>query len=175
MTVYKKHTTPDGNSGVCTAQVKCPYGGEANHFYYDTSIKQEVLNPDHPTQKAIDKVPSSELLDKAGELVRPDSKVSTEYELLHTALAMRTDKYNEQKEAIIKSYPIKHQDAVRQITGLHEGAGIIAAVDIFDPEEDDYTAKSEATDEEKLAFAESYIRMHRADEKLRAIISASHV
>jgi hypothetical protein len=175
MTVYKKHITPEGDTGICTAQVKCRYGEESNHFYYDTTIKQPVLNPDHPMQKAIDRVPSEELLDKAQELVPAGSEFSSEYNNYHTSLALRTDAYNEQKEAIINSYPVKHQSAVRLITGMHEGAGMIASVDIFDPEEEDYTVKSDATDEAKLKFAQAYMNKFKAENKLRAIISASNV
>jgi len=175
MTVYKKHTTPNGESGICTAKVKCPYGGESNHFYYDTSIRQKVLNPDHPMQKVIDRVPSEELLDKAPELLPPESEFTSEYNNYHQALAKRTDDYNAQKEAIIKSYPVKHQSAVRLITGMHEGAGMIASFEIFDPEEEDFTVKSEASEDEKLTFAQSYLNKFKAENKLRAIISASNV
>lgn len=175
MTIHKKHITPKGETGICAAKVKCPYGGESNHFYYDTSIKQPVLNPTHPTQKKIDNVPSDALLDKAPELVPPDSKFSSEYNNYHTSLAMRTDAYNEQKESIINSYPVKHQSAVRLLTGMHEGAGMIASFDIFDPEEEDYTVKSTASEDEKLQFAQAYLNKFKAENKLRAIISASNV
>jgi hypothetical protein len=175
MTVYKKHMTPNGESGICNAKVKCPYGGESNHFYYDSSIRQKVLSPDSPMQKVIDRVPSEELLDKAPELLAPGSDLSSEYNNYHTALAMRTDAYNEQKEAIIKSYPIKHQSAVRQLTGMHEGAGMIASFEIFDPEEEDFTVKSDATEDEKLKFAQAYLNKFKAETKLRAILSASNL
>ena len=175
MTVYKKHITPEGTTGVCTAEVRCRYGSEANHFYYDSSIKNNVLSPDSPMQKVIDRVPSEELLDKAPELMAPNSDLSSEYENYHFALAKRTDAYNEKKESIINSYPIKHQSAVRQLTGMHEGAGMIASFELFDPEEEDYTVKSDATEDEKLEFAQAYINKFKAENKLRAIISASNV
>lgn len=175
MTVYKKHTTPNGESGVCTAQVKCPYGGESNHFYYDSSIKQEVLNPAHPIQKRIDNVSSEELLEKAPDLYAEGKELSPEYQKAYTAFIRRVEEYTSQRENIIKSYPVKHQSAVRQITAMHEGAGMIASVDIFDPNEEDYTVKSEATEDEKIKFAKSYLDKFKAEEKVRAYISASHV
>lgn len=175
MTVYKKHINPDGESGVCSAEVKCRYGSEANHFYYDSSIKQEVLNPDHPTQKRINNVPSDEMLDKAPDLLNPAKEPSAEFQRAYTTFTRRTEEYYAQREQIIKSYPVKHQSAVRQITGMHEGAGMIASFDIFDPDEEDYTVKSEATEDEKLKFAKAYLEKFKAEEKVRAHISASHV
>lgn len=175
MTVYKKHMTPDGESRICTAQVKCPYGGESNHFYYDSSIKQEVLNPEHPMQKRIDKVPSDELLEKAPDLIAAGKEPTPEFTKAYTAYTRRTEEYSAQREDIIKSYPMKHQSAVRQLTGMHEGAGMIASFDIFDPEEEDYTVKSDATEDEKLKFAKAYLDKFKAENKVRAFISASHV
>lgn len=176
MTVYKKHMTPDGNSGFCSASVRaCPYGGDNKHFYYDSSIKQEVLNPADPMQQRIENLSSEELISKADELYSPTQEFSTEYKLQYKKVEKLTSEYEKQKEAIVTSYPIKHQSAVRQLTGLHEGAGMVASFDLFDPEEDDYTAKSDATDDEKLKFAKSYLDKFKAEGKLRALISASHV
>lgn len=175
MTVYKKHMTPSGTSGVCNAKVKCPYGGESNHFYYDSSIQQEVLSPTHSMQKRIDNVPSDEFLDKAPDLIAEGKEPSPEFQTAYTAYTRRTEEYSAQREEIIKSYPVKHQSAVRQLTGMHEGAGMIASFDIFDPEEEDYTVKSDASDEEKLKFAQTYLNKFKAENKVRALISASHV
>lgn len=175
MTVYKKHINPDGESGVCSAEVKCRYGSEANHFYYDSSIKQEVLNPEHPMQKRIDNVSSDEFLDKAPDLYSESKEPSPEYQKAYATFTRRVEEYVSQREQIIKSYPVKHQSAVRQITGMHEGAGMIASFDIFDPDEEDYTVKSEATEDEKLKFAKAYLDKSKAEEKVRAYISASHV
>lgn len=175
MTVYKKHITPDGEVGVCSAQVKCRYGSEANHFYFDSSIKQKVLDPSHPMQKRIDHVPSDEFLDKAPDLYAEDKEPSPEFQKAYTDYTRRTEEYYSQREQIIKSYPVKHQSAVRQLTGMHEGAGMIASFDIFDPNEEDYTVKSEATEDEKLKFAKAYLDKFKAEAKVRAYISASHV
>lgn len=175
MTVYKKHTTPEGDSGVCTAKVKCRYGGETNHFYYDSSIKQEVLNPADPKQKEIDNVPSAELLDKASDLLPAGTEASEEFKAQHAVTAKLTEAYEKDKEKIISSYPMKHRDSVRMLTGIHEGAGMIASFDIFDPEEDDYTAKSDASDDEKRNFAQSYLKKFKAESRLRSFISASHI
>lgn len=175
MTVYKKHTTPNGESGVCSAKVKCPYGGEANHFYYDSSIKQEVLNPTHPIQKRLNNVPSEDLLDKAPDLYAEGKEPSAEYQKAYTNFTRRVEEYTAQREQIIKSYPVRHQSAVRQLTAMHEGAGMIASFDIFDPEEEDYTVKSDATEDEKMKFAKAYLDKFKAEEKVRAYISASYV
>lgn len=175
MTVYKKHITPDGEVGVCSAQVKCRYGSEANHFYFDSSIKQKVLDPSHPMQKRIDHVPSDEFLDKAPDLYAEGKEPSPEFQKAYTDYTRRTEEYYAQREQIIKSYPVKHQSAVRQLTGMHEGAGMIASFDIFDPNEEDYTVKSEATEDEKLKFAKAYLDKFKSEAKVRAYISASHV
>lgn len=174
MTVSKKHISPDGTSGDCTAKVQCRYGSETPHFYYESSIQQEVLNPDHPMQKRIDNVPSDEFLEKAPDLLNPAKEPSAEFQKAYTNLTRRTEEYYSQREEIIKSYPMKHQSAVRQLTGMHEGAGMIASFEIFDPEEEDYTVKSDATDDEKLKFAQTYLNKFKAENKVRAYISASH-
>jgi hypothetical protein len=174
MTVYKKHTRPNGESGVCSADVKCRYGKEARHFFYDSSIKQEVLDPSHPIQRRLDNVSSDELLEKAPDLYAEGKEPSPEYQEAYTAFTRRVEEYYAQREQIIKSYPVKHQSAVRQLTGMHEGAGMIASFDIFDPDEEDFTVKSEATDDEKMKFAKTYLEKFKAEAKVRAYISASH-
>ena len=174
MTVYKKHMTPDGESRICTAKVKCPYGGESQHFYYDSSIGEPVLNPSSPMQKAINRIPSADLLERGGDYLPPEAD-RTLYNHHHDVLAKRTEEYNAQKEAIIKSYPVKHQRAARLLTTMHEGAGLIAGFDIFDPEEEDGVAKTTATEDQKVKFAQTYMGKFRAEGKLRAAISAANV
>lgn len=175
MTVYKKHITPEGEARICTAENKCRYGSETPHIYYDNDIKQEVLSPEHPMQVRINSIPSDELLEKAPDLFAAGKEPSPEFRQAYVAMTRRTEEYYAKREAIIKSYPIKHQSAVRIMTGMHEGAGMIASFDIFDPDEEDYTVKSDATDAEKRQFAKSYLDKFKAENKVRALISASHV
>lgn len=177
MTVLKKHVTPEGQARDCSAEVRCRYGASAPHFYYDTTIKQEVLNPAHPTQKVIDNVPAEEILEKADSLLPSDVTPTRqqEYDEARYVLLKRTETFNKKREHIINSYSEKHRDTLRALTNSPEGAGSIATFEIFDPEENDGAAKSIATDDEKYAFAKAYLDKNKAEGKLRALISAAHV
>lgn len=173
MTVYKKHITPEGPRE-CSAQVRCRYGESAPHFYYDSTIKQEVLNPAHPAQREIDRVADKDMLAKADSLLPAGAEQTAEYKKAHATLAKKTEVFNAQREKIINSYSQKHRDTIRTLTNSPEGAGSLATFEIFDPEEEDGAAKSIATDDEKYAFAKAFLDKTKADGKLRALISAAH-
>lgn len=175
MTVQKKHISTDGVARKCEATTRpCQYG-DSPHFYHDSSINKEVLPPEHSTQQKINSVSSEDLLKEAPNLIPAGKEPSPEYAKYHALTEKATANWEKQREYIIKSYPVKTQDAVRSLARLPEGAGAIASFELFDPEEEDGVAKSSATEEEKMQFAKVYLDKVQAEQKLRASISAMHV
>lgn len=175
MTVYKKHTRPDKTVGVCNAKVQCPFGSEQEHFYYDTSVNKKVLSPNSVEQKKLDTLSSTFILENATEVFNGDAKIDTAFNGYYENAQKTSSAFDECAEKMIQSYPIKHQSAVSQLLSFPEGAASIASFDIFDPDEEDWAAKSTATDEEKSKLALTYLNKTKAEDTLRAYISSSYV
>lgn len=176
MTRVKKHISPDNQSRECSATTApCRYEGSTEHFYYDTTIQRKVLAPNHPMQKRIDLMNSQELAENAHELVSESAASTDEFKSAHADYQKSLQDLETQREKIIASYDDKFQFSVRLLAESSEGPAALAVVDIFDPEAEDGVAKSTASEEEKMRLAKAAIMKTKAEDKLRALISASHV
>lgn len=175
MTIIKRHINDEGQANPCEALVKCRFGSSAEHHYFDTSIQREVLSPAHPLQNIISSISTEDLADQAPLLASKGAGYTPEFKKAHTDFEKKTQDYSKRLEDIISSYPIKHRSSVRMLTELPMGAGAIAGFEIFDADEEDQIVKSSASDETKMKFAKSFLDATKAENKLRALISASHV
>lgn len=174
MTTIKRHINEEGEAKPCEAQVKCRFGSNAEHHYFDTTIQREVLAPAHPLQALIDNVSSEDLAEQAPLLASKGAGHTQEFKKAHKDFEKKSEKYSNELEEIVSSYPLKHRSSVRMLAELPMGAGAIAGFEIFDPEEEDKMVKSSASDEMKMKFAKSFLDVSKAENKLRALISASH-
>lgn len=171
MTVYKKHTKPDGSDGDCSAKVKCRYGAsDAEHTYYDSSIGKNVLNPESATQKNLNKLTADELHTSREQLVGAESD-SDEYKAVHEKFEAASAAFEKKKEEIVSSYPEPKQDFVKQLLETENGPSLVASFEIFDAPTQS-SLESTSTDEERVAMATSYMGKVKAEEKYRSLVSS---
>jgi hypothetical protein len=172
MTVYKKHTRPDNTSGVCEATIEdCPFGSNgANHFYYDSTIKKEVLNPDSSTQKNLDRLSVEELHTNSTGIVGEEAS-NDNYQSAYADYVAADADYNERKAKVIASYPEVKQDFVKQLIDTPMGPSLIGSMEIYDAPTRK-TIKSSASEDERVKFATSWLKRSKAENKFRATVSS---
>lgn len=172
MTIYKKHTKPDGTDGTCSAEVKCRYGNtDAEHSYYDSSIGKNVLNPESTTQKNLNKLTAAELHESREQLAGTAASDSEEYKTAYAKYKSAADAFEQKKEKIISSYPEPKQDFVKQLINTENGPSLIASFEIYDAPTQS-SLESTSTDEERVAMATSYMGKVKAEEKYRSLVSS---